>query len=242
MANLNAQPYGLDGSAVNFDPADPAGEVAINRPGLMLAVTNGHASETRTLTLEAVGECNAGELHDVVGVSIPPTPAGGQPLLIPLGWDGRRFSRVSVAYDDAADLEVALVYVDGLRGIGEAAATPPALGASPGTVARIGQGQGDELALVAAAADGMLVDNSDGRTGVVVANDSAADRVIHVHARNRCSDGFLDHYSVTVAAGDQRLLPRFRTDIYGTRLAITYSSASQLSFGAIRHEIAGRNG
>lgn len=243
MANLPAQAYGLDGSTLTFATASAGGDVATNGPGAVLAVRNVNASLTRTITLEAFGLCNAKRLHDLVGVSIAPTPAGGKPVLIPLGWDPLRFARISLVYADApsaADLRIALARMGSLQGFGVVDVTAPAMGPAPVRISRVGQETGDALEFTAADADGMLVENRDGRTGLVAINDDAVARGVYVRAAFPCAQGFLDHYYVEIPPTSSPFqLKRFRPEFFGADLSITYDDPTGLSFAAIRLAVEG---
>lgn len=236
MANLNPQPFGLRGADLVYANADAGGDVAINRPGLFVAVRNVHGSLSRDVQIEATRACTPrGVLHDLAPEAIPPTPAGAPPWLIPVGWNADRFALVAVEYPTgghAADLRIAFAYIDGHTGRGEAAA-PAALGASPGTVTVVDQAAA--LVWSPAAADGMRATNGDGETALYVVNDDVADKTATVIARGRCSHGFLDHYSLTIPAGSQRELPRFDTAIFGTRLEVVFDDVTLVQVAGARH-------
>jgi len=243
MAKLNAQAWGLRGSGVSYAAASTGGDVGINRPGLALAFRNVHATLARTLNLRASEACpEAGVLHDVAEtvLSIPVTGASGQPALVPLGWDGSRFSLFSLEYTAGhySDLRVALVELGRLRGVGTGQVAEVVSG-SPGVVVRVGQGLADELVFTDAEVDGMLCPNGDGQTAIIADATFGGDVALKVLAQNPCRDGFFDHYATTVPAGQSRQLPRFPTHIYGTTLQVTYDVADGLRFAAIHLEVKG---
>lgn len=236
MATLNAQRWGVDGAGIVYASATADGDVGQNRAGLCLALKNVHATLARTLAIDG-SLCDRGRYHDLLAahLSVPATPTGGQPLLVPLGWSQERFPLIVLSYTSghAADLRVALVYMDSLLGTGDAVASPPALGATPGVITRVGQAPGDDVVFTPADPDGMTVENGDDRTAILVRN-LGLDAVVHVGAKSRCSQGFLDHYSVTVEANDTRQLPRFPSHIFGAVLEITYAAPGGLELAAIR--------
>lgn len=226
MATLNAQPYGLRGAGLVFAVADAAGDVAINRPGLMLAVRNVHATLDRDVQVEATAVCTRRQHHDLAVEPIPPTPVGSAPWLIPLGANGDRFPLVAIEYPTAghaADLRVAVAYIEGHQGRG-LSATAPAMGPSPGTVQRVEQA--GALVWSDAVADGMRVPNGDGRSLVFVHNQDAVERTVYVRARGVCSQGFRDHYSRSIPAGEVVALEEFDSQFFGTLLEVILDGPS----------------
>lgn len=226
MATLNVQPYGLRGAGLVYANADAAGDVAINRPGLFLAVRNVHATLDRDVQVEATAVCTRRQFHDLEAEAIPPTPVGAAPWLIPLGANGDRFPLVAIEYPTAghaADLRVAVAYIEGHQGRG-LSASAPAMGPSPGTVQLVEQSGALEWA--DAVADGMRVPNGDGRSLVYVHNEDAADHPVYVRARGACSHGFLDHYSRTIPAGEVVALEEFDSQFFGTLLEVVLDGPS----------------
>lgn len=235
MATLNLQTYGAAGAAITTQPADPAGDLVVNRSGVFLAVRNTHATENRTLTLLAQQADELGDFWDL-SVTIAPTPAAGPPVLIPLGEDLGRYPRALIEYPttaDSDDLEVGAVLASGLAGLADDVPVMPALGGSPVLVARTEFGA--PLVHVPFDSDGMLVPNGDGRTDVFVATNEATARVLWVERVTPSNQGFLAHYTKTIAPSlNLEQLPRFPFRSFGGTLRMQLNAPGALTIAAAR--------
>lgn len=233
MATLTVQSHGLIGAGLTTQPADPAGDVVANRPGLVLLLRNTHATLNRTVRVVASRADDRGAFHDLL-VEVPPTPAGSLPYRLDVGTDLVRFPVVVLEYPttaDSDDLEVGAAHVRGIERLGESPAMP-ALGASPGTAPAVEIGEAPVLAPFLA--DGMLAANGHDDTVVFFSSAEPDDRTLFVESPFPTVQGFRVHEAITIPAGVSEMTARFSRRWFGTTLRMQLDTPGAISIGVGR--------
>lgn len=213
--------------------ADATGNVLLVESNVVLALQNDGAGAV-TVTLDAPGFCDFGRQHDY-SFSLPND--GVRRYLGPFQTSRARFgASLAISYSGVTSVTVAAITLPSYQGQGVDAETPPALGASPGTIVVYDQSDNPgDPEFVVADADGMQMPN-DGETSIWIKNTGGSDRTVYVHGKRNCRDGFADDEVITVPAGS--ILPTLvfpRSRFTGT-LDITYDSEAGLSMLGVRQE------
>lgn len=92
--------------------ATPAGDDFVNNGRSLLILTNGHATDPRTVTIQAVKYCDTGAVQHDQEIVIPALKTWYVYAFNPKVWNANGTEKVSLTYSDsAADITVGYVVV-----------------------------------------------------------------------------------------------------------------------------------